>query len=86
MYVKNLDSVYDAPNAKLCGFSRVFLPGGGSAETTVKIPREAFEVVTDAGERVQDGHRFRISVGLGQPDERTRELSGRECISFTVKM
>lgn len=84
VYIKDLDSVYAAPNAKLCAFSRVFVPGGGSKEVELELDGDAFTVVNEKGEKVQDGHRFLVSVGLGQPDERTRELTGSSGIAFTI--
>nr|WP_304968430.1 hypothetical protein [uncultured Acetatifactor sp.] len=48
------------------------------------IGKDAFTVVNQEGDRIVDGGKFRVSVGLGQPDERTRELTGKECITFTV--
>lgn len=83
-YIKDTDSVYAAPNPRLCGFSRVLVPGGGSAEAELELDGDAFTVVNEAGEKVRDGRRFLVSVGLGQPDERTRELTGSSVIAFTI--
>ena len=84
VYIKDLDSAYAAPNAKLCAFSRVFVPGGGSKELELELDGDAFTVVNEEGEKVEDGHRFLVSVGLGRPDERTRELTGSSGIAFTI--
>ena len=62
----------------------MFLNGGESAEVELTIGKDAFTVVNQEGDRIVDGGKFRVSVGLGQPDERTRELTGKECITFTV--
>ncbi len=85
VYVKDLDSTYGTPNARLGAFQRVFLSGGESRDLEIKLDREAFTVVNEEGERMTDGRRFLISIGLGQPDERTRELTGKECIEFIVE-
>lgn len=85
VYVKDMESAYATPNAKLCAFQRFFLSGGESSTLEIKLDREAFTVVNEEGERVEDGRRFQVSVGLGQPDERTRELTGKECITFIVE-
>ena len=85
VYVKDMESAYAAPNAKLCAFQRFFLSGGESGTLEIKLDREAFTVVNNEGERVTEGRRFQVSVGLGQPDERTRELTGKECITFIVE-
>ncbi len=48
------------------------------------IPRDAFTVVNEDGETVDGGEHFLVSAGLGQPDERTGELTGKECVVFTI--
>lgn len=83
-YVEALESDYAAPNGKLCAFGRVFLNGEETGETELIIGNDAFTVVNEEGERIVDGGKFRVSIGLGQPDERTRELTGKDCIVFTV--
>ncbi len=84
-YVKALDSEYAAPNAKLCAFQRIFLSGGERKQVQLRLGKVAFTVGNGEGEWVIDGIRFLLSVGLGQPDERTRELTGRECVSFVAE-
>ncbi len=84
IYVKDLESANATPNGKLCAFTRVFLNGGETKEVELKIGTEAFTVVNEEGERLVEGGRFLFSAGLGQPDERTRELTGKECVGFTV--
>ena len=84
IYVKALESANATPNGKLCAFTRVFLNGGETKEVELKIGTEAFTVVNEEGERLVEGGRFLFSAGLGQPDERTRELTGKECVGFTV--
>ena len=84
VYVKNLDSEYAPPNGKLCGVSRVFLSGKESRWVTLTVDKDAFTVVDNEGEKRMDGSRFLISVGLGQPDARTRTLTGKENIIFAL--
>ncbi|MCI8798437.1 MAG: glycoside hydrolase family 3 protein [Lachnospiraceae bacterium] len=85
IYVKASESAHATPNGKLCAFSRVFLNGAETKEVELKIGTDAFTVVNEEGERLVDGRRFLFSAGLGQPDERTRELTGRECVAFTLQ-
>lgn len=84
VYVKALDSPDAPPNARLCAFGRIPLAGGESGEIVLTIPSEAFTVVNEEGERVDGGKHYSFSVGLGQPDRRTAELTGKKCVSFTV--
>ncbi|MCI9338821.1 MAG: glycoside hydrolase family 3 protein [Lachnospiraceae bacterium] len=84
VYVEALESDYATPNGKLCAFTRVFLNGGQTGEAELTIGRDAFTVVNQEGDRIVDGGKFRVSLGLGQPDSRTRELTGKDCVVFTV--
>ncbi len=84
IYIKNLDSEYAPPNGKLCGFARVFLLGKESRWVTLEADRDAFLVVNSDGEKEIDGSRFLLSVGLGQPDARTRTLTGKENVTFAL--
>lgn len=84
VYIKAVDSPYSEPNAKLCGFARVKLYAGESKEVKLSISEQAFTVVTDDGDRINATGTFKVSVGFGQPDERTKELTGKESISFKL--
>lgn len=86
VYIRAEDAPDATPAAKLCGFARVWTPAEGEASVTVPIGAEAFTVVNEEGERLVEGKTFTVSVGLGQPDARTRALSGKECITFIVKL
>lgn len=85
VYIRDLDSAYAPVNGKLCAFERVFLKGGESRDVEIRLDKDAFTVVDENGDKKTGGSRFRIGVGLGQPDERTRELTGKENIVFTVR-
>lgn len=84
VYIQDRDSAFAAPNPKLCAFARVSLPAGGSGEVELSLGSDAFSVVNEEGERLIDGRSFQVSVGLGQPDERTAELTGKRSVVFSV--
>lgn len=86
IYIKAEEAQDATPAAKLCGFARTQVEAGGEASVTVPVSAEAFTVVNEDGERLVEGKTFTVSVGLGQPDARTRALTGRECITFTIKL
>lgn len=83
VYIK-ADSPDAVPNGKLCGFAGVTVKAGESRTVTVKLDRDALTVINEAGEKVSGGTRFTVSTGFGQPDERTRELTGREAFTFSL--
>ncbi len=78
IYVRCEDSAFSPRNPSLCAFQRVFLRAGEARELTIPIPHSALTVVNDQGERLVDGKRFTFHIGTSQPDERSRELTGRE--------
>lgn len=84
VYVKALDSADAVPNGKLCGFARVSVRAGETAWVSVPVDRDALTVVDESGEKVSGGSRFAVSVGFGQPDRRTEELTGRKTFCFTA--
>jgi len=85
VYVKALDSPYAPPNPRLCAFARVRLSGRESRQVDLQLCPDAFYVIDEEGEKQSGGNRFLISAGLGQPDERTKELTGKECVSLQVE-
>ncbi len=85
VYVRNEDSAYAPLHPVLCGFARVALKAGEAVEAVVKLDRNAYTVVNDAGERVQDGKHFTLFVGTSQPDERSVELTGVSPLTVKVE-
>lgn len=85
IYIKDMDSTYATTNGKLCGFARVNVPAGGKVSVAVPMDKDAFTVVNDAGQRLVDGKKFTVSVGFGQADARTKALTGKDAVIFTVE-
>ena len=79
VYIKALDSADATPNERLCGFARVSVKAGGQAVVRVPVDRDALTVINDEGEKVSGGSRYAVSVGFGQSDARTEELTGKKC-------
>lgn len=85
IYIKDMDSTYATTNGKLCGFARVNVPAGEKVNVAVPMDKDTFMVVNDAGQRLVDGKKFTVSVGFGQADARTKALTGKEAVVFTVE-
>ncbi len=83
VYVK-AESADATPNARLVGFARVAVAAGETKTVTVPVDKDALMVINDNGEKVSGGSKYAVSVGFGQPDKRTKELSGKDCIQVTV--
>lgn len=78
------DSPYAPPAARLCGFARVRIPAGEKAAVQIPLEEEALVVFDEEGRRVSDTERYTVSVGFGQPDARTEELTGQKPIRFVM--
>ena len=75
----------DAPtNPILCGFLRVSLGEGEVKTVTVSIDPAALTVVNDAGERIPGSGSWTLYAGLGQPDDRTAQLTGKKALSIEL--
>ena len=85
IYVKDLESPHAVPNHSLCAFSRVTLDAGESKSIVIPVSGDAFRAVNDEGEYVTDSGKFELYVGTGQPDARTKELTGRESRKVEVE-
>lgn len=83
VYVK-AESEFAPTNGKLCGFARVSLGAKESKEVTLSICPKSFLVVDAEGNEIQGGNSYKVSVGLGQPDERTEALTGHKAVTFEV--
>ncbi len=84
VYVK-AEPPYGVPNGRLCGFARVSLKPGERIWLSVPMDPDTFTVIDPEGRKLAPGGAFRFSVGFGQADERTKELTGGEWIEFTVQ-
>lgn len=84
LYVHVSGTEYEVPNPKLAAFCRVNLKPGEEKTVELLIPTEAFSTVNEKGERCYDGIGAYVYAGFGQPDSRTRELTGRECKCLKV--
>ena len=85
VYVKDLESP-DAPaNPVLCAFRRVHLDQGEEKTVTLKLPERAFQVCNQEGQWVSGSGKWKLFASFGQPDHRTRELTGKEAASCVVE-
>ena len=84
VYVRDTQSQWETPNAHLAGFARVAVAAGEEKQIAVKLDKNAFTVVNDAGERIADGKVFDVHVGLSQPDALSVELTGQKPLHTTI--
>lgn len=86
IYIKDMDSEWAVRNYSLCGFQRVFLKAKEQKVLSMKIKNSAMSAVDDKGERYIDGRHFKLFVGVSQPDERSRSLTGHSSaeVDFSI--
>jgi len=80
LYLKDMEASTYVPRWQLNGIRCVFLKAG--EEKTVKFtltPRQ-MAMVDDLGNIILEPGKFRIFVGGSQPDERSRQLTGKEVL------
>ncbi|MDR0974137.1 MAG: glycoside hydrolase family 3 C-terminal domain-containing protein [Ruminococcus sp.] len=83
VYLQNEGSK-DAPkNPRLAAFKRVSVPAGEQVIVNMSIKAKQFTVVDDSGNHVNEGTPV-LYVGMGQPDERTAELTGKNSVKIAL--
>ena len=84
VYVQVKGTENEVPNPKLAAFKRITLKPGEEKTVELTISVSAFATVNEQGEKCFDGSGAAIYAGFGQPDERTKELTGKEVKCLTV--
>ena len=85
LYIKDY-SKNAVPNESLCGFLRISLGKGESAEYKIPVPDKAFTAVDENGERKVFGNKFTLYAGTHRPDELSTKLSGSSCASTKITL
>ncbi len=85
VYIKDLESKYAVLNPSLCAFKRISLQAGEKRQIDLTVSGDAFRTVDDEGRHIWDSTRYALYAGVGQPDARTRELTGKESVKVEVE-
>jgi len=84
LYIRDEES-RDAPtNPILCGFLRVHLETEETKMVMIPIDPKAFTVINGEGQRIPGSGNWTLYAGFGQPDERTRELTGKQPLQMEL--
>ena len=81
LYAQNEGAANAPRNPRLVAFARVNVPAGQSVKVDLAIPAERLKVVDAEGAFVDEGTVV-FYAGLGQPDARTEELTGKSAVRF----
>ena len=79
VYCQNEGSENAPTHPRLVAFKRVHVPAGTTQQVTLPIAARSLLVVDDSGALVAEGKPV-FYAGLGQPDERTQELTGHAAV------
>ena len=83
IYIHIKDDDNEVLNPRLVAFKRIRLEPGAEQTVEITISRMAFATVNEQGERCFGGSGANIYAGFGQPDERTKELTGNQCLQYS---
>lgn len=84
VYVKHQTDANATKNPALAAFKRVALAAGETKEVEICVPAKAFTLVAEDGTRYTAEGTYDVYVGFGQPDEKTKELTGKSSIALTL--
>lgn len=84
IYVHVRGTEDETPNPRLAAFLRIRLEPGREDTFTIRVPASAFLTVDSQGVRSLRGTGADIYAGFGQPDRRTAQLLGRDCLRVTI--
>ena len=84
VYVRVEGSDNEVRNTKLAAFKRIHLAAGEEKEVELTIASDSFATINELGKKAWDGTGASIYVGFGQPDERTKVLTGQSAIKIEI--
>ena len=85
VYVRVEGSANEVRNTKLAAFKRIHLAVGEEKEVELTLSSDAFATINELGKKAWDGTGANIYVGFGQPDERTKALTGKSTIAIEIQ-
>jgi beta-glucosidase len=86
LYVKDLEASCAVPHHDLRGFERLTLAPGESRRVAFTLSPRDFSLIDDAGRRVLEPGRFRVTLGGSQPDARSVALVGQTPLAAELEL
>ncbi len=75
-----------APICQLKGLKKVHLSSGEAASTVISLDASSFGIYDEDGIFKVNPGMYTVYIGDSQPDKRSAELTGKECIWFNVSI
>ena len=86
VYVKDVEASTRVPIRSLRKIKKVELAAGETKHVTLELSARDFAIIDEKGRCIVEPGIFTISLGGGQPDERTEELTGTKVAQFDIKL
>lgn len=84
VYVRVEGSANEVRNTKLAAFKRIHLAKGEEKDVELSLMTDSFATINELGKKAWDGTGAAIYVGFGQPDERTKNLTGQSVVAIEI--
>ena len=86
VYVTDLEASTRVPIRSLRKVKCLQLEPGETKEVEFTLFARDFAIIDEKGKCIIEPGRFKISIGGQQPDDRSKELMGRECDIFEIEL
>ena len=86
VYVTDLEASTRVPIRSLRKVKCLELEPGETKEVEFTLFARDFAIIDEKGKCIIEPGRFKISIGGQQPDDRSKELMGRECDIFEIEL
>lgn len=84
LYIRDMESPFEVPQSRLCGFRRIHLKAGESGVFALEPDGKAFTVVDEDGNRLPGSGSYRLWAGFCSPGERGEQLTGHPLVSIDI--
>ena len=86
VYVKDVEASTRVPIRSLRKIKKVELAPGETKHVEVELAARDFAIIDEKGRCIVEPGIFTVSLGGGQPDERTEELTGTKVAQFDIEL
>ncbi|MBO6283192.1 MAG: glycoside hydrolase family 3 C-terminal domain-containing protein, partial [Pseudobutyrivibrio sp.] len=86
VYVKDVEASTRVPIRSLRKIKKVELAPGETKHVEVELAARDFAIIDEKGRCIVEPGIFTVSLGGGQPDERTEELTGNKIALFNIEL
>jgi len=86
VYIKDVEASTRVPLWSLRKVSRVSLTPGETKTVSFELNPRDFAIIDEKGNAIVEPGKFKIAIGISQPDARSEELTGNKCDVFEIDL